>query len=433
MSSLTNSAYSTFVEGNKEELRKFYPVFNGFQNEEDNVDTVLYTNDLNTSAAIVTGTISALSTGAPTPARKYNNVFAYGYTTGVRPLARRTTGYKRITATGVGSGRNFTGFKVSATLGDSVGIVMKVGATATVTVIVRTSSGNEESFTITGVTTSWDLYTVELGTGTITGTPVYSNITEIQITSSIATTVDVYTIAFANNASAFIGQQITIGFDCIDSQEMETIRELADVMCYNYVERKTPTKTGMTLKLTTNNTNYLLNAAGIGEVIKRGLTNVIKTLNSETEGAKDDVTAGVITLATGLVATRFRHVRIGDITLQRVDRVGDIGQYGYHYNSTTGALTVSTDYNGQFPLVTYMDSVIGEYYELRNLKSGVVGNLSFGVDTADGVQIVNEIFKVQLGKITKSSGDANAKQETELEALPYKRGNDYLFGRFSKL
>jgi hypothetical protein len=434
MATLSAQAFQFYTATTKEELRKFPGFFNSYQSYEDNSDNQLYMGDYVSGVSAISTGSAAIGTAQPLLARPNgNSIFTIGVNNS--PLAVRDTAPMTITATGVGSGISQTGnnlstFSVSTT--DFIQVIMKASTSADITVTFGSGGAftNSIAYTFTGVTTSYAGYTAQVSAGTVTGTPVYTALNAIRITSSVAATVDIYVIYTANNKQSFIGYRDTLMIDCLTALDFEINRDTGEIMCFNYVDRVVPTKMSGTVKFTTNTLNNKTEAAFMGETIKRQTTQSLRVLNSATDGAKAAISTGTISIGAGLDTTNTRlMVRLGDLIMGVSTKTGDADAVTCVYDSLGGTLTFSTVYNGLIPTVFYMQDITANYYEWRNLKTGSIGQYSFQRRTADGRTLDYLFYKAMLSKLTPKQNDTNVSHEGEITLLPLTRGTDRVFGK----
>jgi hypothetical protein len=437
MALLNKQAYGYTVSTTKEELRKFIPIFTAYNTEADIADNTIYLGDYATTGAIAGGTIQRLSSPTPQSVNKYGRPFQYGSTIN-RPLTDRTGGLvQRVTSTGVASGREWvTGIKlVSVDLNDFLGVVLKTSVTSgTVSIRFGSDSTNYYTYTITldATSTVYDLKTFRIGAGTATGTPVLTAMDYFAVIGSAAMDIDVFQYATANNPTNFIGATYTLPFDCLVDQTFESTLDTGEIMCFNYVEQVVATKKSFKITVKQNQGMMKTMAAALGTGLKRGLTNTRDVLNSETEGARAAISAGTITLATGLSISRFARVSVDGIALDRVYSASEVTETTYFYNSTTGVMTFSTVYNTLIPTVEYVFATDANYFDNQNLKTGLVGNLMMQRQLVGGTTQVYEFFVAQLTDYKPSATDTNVEYEATFDCFPLTVGTNRRFFTYSE-
>jgi len=442
MSAITATAYDSYKLTDRQEFAAITPVWNGFQTNSDQLTNYIPFSRFNGGAAVSSGTV-ATSTTQPIVARKYTNngsIFQYGVAG--RPAAAISSFGQTVTATGSGSGRTFTGVSFSVPGGDFICLVAKPSTAVTLTFVLR-SGANERVFAFTtssftadsngyvrfvapNATGTYTGVTVTT-TGTVTDTTVFS---EIEVRASGSAVIDCDNLMWATNVEALIGHQLTLGFDCIDELSWEETLETADRKCFNYTTGKTPTDKGITLTVKYNDLQMKIEAAARGEVIKNG-AGFIPVIQNASAGALTSlaISAGALTI-TGLVATQIMSVSVsGGKVLDRVESAAMVNATTYHYNSSTGAFTFSTLYNGAIPTIVYNTAATVDYFDNKNLKTGFVGNMTVTRTAADGTKMIYIFPSVELTKITPEQGDSQVSHTVELTAIPFKDGQDWRFFR----
>jgi hypothetical protein len=440
MANTTAAAFATRVPTTKEELRRWVPVFNSYQNEEDQENYSAYFGDFQTTAVISTGSVTFPSAPVPSAVNKYGNPFNYSNSplfASTRPLVRRGSALPaRVNATGAASGVSWTGqfplFSIDA-LTDYLGIVVQTDTPATnITLRVGTTSSAYYEFTFTASSANtYEFLTAVFSSASVTGSPGLTGLGNfVAVLGAGACNITVHKLSTANNQDGFVGSIQTIRHDCLVDQQLEATLETADIKCFQYIERKV--KTGGAFKIMTksNQTSMKTEAQSYAETMKRGTVTYRRILNSASEGLKSVISAGgtlTTNLQTGLNINQFSQVVIqsgpaAGAVLNRVYSASAVTDTSFFYNTSTGAVTFSTVHAGQYPLIEVVFTTTGNYFTAQNLKTGAVGNLMLQRDLADGPTQIKTFFVAELAEVKFNQTDGNVEQETTYNVYPMSVG-----------
>jgi len=441
MSILLKNSVTDYRLGTVDDYREIQPIANFFNTNADQVERRVYASQYPTRAVIATGTV-ANGTTQPILARKYTNngsVFKFG--TAGRPTSSLDTQSVLITATAADDGATLSGITVDAS-GDYICFLMSPSTSLTISVVLRSSVGNERTFEFTSSAFTPDSngyvrFIARNAVGTYTGYTVADTGTfapsassEVDVTLSAAGNAQFYDIQVGSNPETFLGHQITTIFECLVEGTWTDTLEMADRKCGLYTVGKSAT--GLTLEITlqvrTGNAKNM--AAAKGEVLKRQLVDVMYIQNAQNGGLTSlAVSAGVLNIG-GLNATRIGAVSMpGGVVLDRVETAGLVSETTYHYNATSGDFTFSTVYNDQIPTIVYVASQEGTYFDRKNLKTGFVGQLNVQRKSDTGKTVQWQFPEVEITNVEMTQEDSEPSYTYTLTAIPFVEGTNYRFYR----
>jgi len=442
MPAITRQALKPYKLTDRQEFTTIQPIFNGYNTNADNADKIIYFSDFTGGTSVSTGTVADSNT-QPILARKYENngsVFKFG--SNERPASFSDTTNKRVTATGVNSGRTFTGITYSV---DPTGFIMFVAkeSVGNPRFTLRTTAGNERVFDFTATSfvaesNGYKRYIAPIAVGTYVGVVVSDTgtfnpalITETESTLSVAGNIELDSIHVGNNPGNFLGAGLNLVFNCIDTKTWTETLGTADQKCGNYVTGTTPTEKSLEIEFKYNDLDFNIEANSKGETLKRGAINKPVIINAENGGNNNLAVAAGVVLIAGLVSSRVATVSMNGTTLRRAENIAGVSETSYHYDTVIG-FTFSTVYNGVIPTIIYMLASTGNYFDDKNLKTGFTGNLSITRVGADGTTINWDIPLVELISVTPEQGDAQVSHTIKIRTYPFKEGNTYRFYRVSK-
>jgi len=441
MSALSRQAFAPYLLTDRSEFTQIRPMFNGYNTNPDNSDKILYLSGFTNGAAISGGSV-ANSLSQPVLARKYeNNGSIYRLDSVERPASYADTLGKTVTSTGVGSGFSFTGVTFSV---DEAGFIMFTAkeTTGNPTFTLRTSLGNARTFAFTGasfvaVSNGYKRFIAPIAVGTYAGVTVANvgtfvpgNVTSVEAISSIAAVIDWDSIHLANNVESFIGSHQSLLFSCVDELTWNRTLDTADQKCSNYTTGVTVTNKTLEIDLKYNDLNFGIEAAAIGQSVKRGTVSRPVIINAVSGGNNAlAVTAGVITIA-GLVASRIASVTMNNIPLTRVESIALVNETTYSY--VGGNFNFSTLYNTVVPTIVYLEVSTGNFFDDLNLQTGYTGNLFVTRTSSVGTTLTWELPLVEIVSVTPEQGDAQVTHNVKIKAYPFKEGNNYRFYRQTK-
>lgn len=294
------------------------------------------------------------------------------------PLVGRRANYTRINATAINGGVKYTvAWDLSP---DNWLVVVHKSSTASVSgkVKVRSSVGNESvcAFTTSATTNTWQPSVFQFKTSgatgvTLTGSPVYTTINEVEITLDAISVADIASVYCVNAEGQIIGKISGYSHNCVSEFQFENTLETANLLCGQQVERVTGT--GRTFSITVSGKKFDMQAeaSSMGTSLESRTLYIEETINSDVVGKKT-ISAGTVTL---LASQNISSVYIDGVQLSRVTSATLVPVGGYHYNSSTGVVTVNTQYNGKLPFVKIWNTGSRTTRTVRNLELGYYGYL----------------------------------------------------------
>lgn len=294
------------------------------------------------------------------------------------PLVGRRSNYTRINATAINGGSKWT---VSWDMSnDNWLVVVHKSSTTSVAgkVKVRSSVSNESvgAFTTSATANTWTASIFNFKTSgatgvTITGTPVYTGITEVEITLDAISVCDIAAVYAVNNLDQVIGRIIGYSHTCVSEVAFENTLETANLLCGQQVERVTGSGRTMSMTISSKKFDMLTEASAMGTSLEQKTIYYEDVINSDVIGKKT-ITAGTVTL---LGSQNLSSVYVDGVQFSRVTSATAIPLNAYHYNSSTGVFTFNTQYNGRTPIVRIWNTASRTTRSIRNLEMGYLGYL----------------------------------------------------------
>jgi hypothetical protein len=397
----------------------------GYQTKDTGLlSNFVYLNGSSTLArvAVATGTETQNSTNGPVVATQFNGAYDPATPT-VKPQVAQSYDYTTITAAANNDGSTY---KVTMDLSRDgltgvASAVIRSGAGTAISgkIKLRSSVGNESVYAFTTpATTAWTTFTWNpqvAGSGvTLTGTPVFSGITLLEITlDALSTSVDVAMVSTANHNKLVIGEKFEFKVLNPDSADFKYGFETAVREAYQQQVGKTATGKKPTFEFSTTLQNLILRALVTGTMTKRGQKYITTRINNV---GQKTIAAGAVTFSTGLLISS---VVVNNQILQPVATTALVTQDSYNYNSSTGVMTFSTAFNGATPIVEIDDSVTVNYNENSNLNLGYYVRLVVKKASLDGLGFYQMTFpRVLLENIEIGADAANDKPKVTCSILP---------------
>lgn len=396
------------------------PLIVGYQLSSDVISAEVYwdQNATNPVIAVAGGTITRLTTTPPQKADKFRQNIVLGNLETGRPLVPFQTAYTRIVGTTTAMGAkvavrwNLT--SALAAFGYLPIVVRSPVASQTFTVTLRSTGGNEDLYTFTSsaTTNTWSKPIRILGQAvaggevtTRTGTPAYGAITEVEVL--VNGTLDVAYLDPTENEFGYVGATISKAIPCLASSgQMTDNLKTAEIMCNLLVEGVTPTGRSHTFEFETNDKDLMMISMAMGDSIRASNFDVPRVFSSEGIGARFAIASnGTVNIGIGLNVVHI--VCDGsDLSSNASPTVAASNGNNFCYNSSTGLLTVSTEYAGLIPeiFITYNQSLQAQ--QMRNVKTGFVGYVVITRSTDNN----EELFffpSVQLSFGGETSGESN--------------------------
>jgi hypothetical protein len=362
--------------------------FTGYQVKDTLLNNKLYTDNSTAYPATVVGTatITTVSSRFPLSGDLFETVFNPGDAISQVPLVGQQRDYININATATNGGCKFS-VAWDMSQDNWFAVVNKSSSTSVAGKVKVRSSASQESvlsFTTSATAQTWkvDLYDFKTNGAsgvTFTGTPVFTGITEIEITLDAISTADIALVYGANNYSQIIGSKIAYKHACVSEADLQMTMEISDLLCNQQVEQRTGSGRNVQFTIGSKKKDLEAQAFAMGDVLRRKLGYFIELLNDQNVGGKA-VAAGTITLPASQ-----------NIALVEIDGVGTLKPYhsatnvpvgAYHYTGTT--LTVNTLYNGKIPTIYIWNRVSKLTRQVRNLELGYVGFLQVPRKTESG-------------------------------------------------
>jgi hypothetical protein len=376
--SLATIATTSITSAGTKQFNEYPIYFAGYQVKDDTLTNKLYTEGSSaySATAVATGTTTIQTSRKPLAGDLYNTVFNPADTSVNVPLVAKGKDYTRITGTSINDGAKWTvSWDLSA---DNIfTIVLKSAGTSVAGKLkIRSSASNESvcAFTTSSTANTWERKSFDFKTNgatgvTFTGTPVFTAITEIEVTlDAITTSVDVAMIYGAGNTLQLIGNRLDYAHPCISEMAFENALEKADLLCGQQVVESTGTSRAISVKIGAKKKDIEAEAIAMGNVIKYKSGYFLELINDTNVGNKA-VTAGAITLASGLNIARVYIEGVGN--LKKADSATSITEGGYFYTGTT--LTISTIHNGKVPTIYIFNLKSVLTTQIKDLELGYVG------------------------------------------------------------
>lgn len=329
-------------------------------------------------ANVGTGSETTQTTNRPVDGNLYDNLYYYDNTEAQRPLVGQSLNYKRIACGGTENGGRVYSYLANLSNANWAVIVVKSTGTGVAGKFkIRSSSGNKSvcAFTTSATANTWERKIFDFknnGTPgvTFTGSPVFTAITQLEITlDAISTSVDVAMVYFANNYLEIIGNELKIRQTCISEYAIERTLDTAFLTCKQQEERGTGTGKSVMFNVGTKKQNITVEGMALGDIVQGRTVYTTEVINSANVGNRA-ITAGVIALTPNL---NIDTVFIGDQQLASYHTATGVPLNGFHYNSTSGDLTVNTAYNNKVPTIKVNSAINLPSIQDKGLKLGYVG------------------------------------------------------------
>jgi len=367
---------------------------------------------------IATGTNAQESVNLPV-----SGEIVYSPTTSA-PLVGQARNVTKISATAADDGAELT-VAWDMTNDDYFVIVLKSSGTSTAGVVnIKDSTGTAYStcsFTTSATANTWEKFVFDFKNDSasnvaITGTPDYTDITDIEITlDTLSTDATVAMTYSVNNLNQVIGTAITLDYTtCPSASTLTQNFETTDLVCKQLTKRKIATGRAPTLELTNKTEDLLRSAAVNGSAVKRDSQYVFEKIYG-TEFNSSAIAAGAISLGTGLV---IGLVKIGERTLSPVPDATLVSATSYHYATSTGTMTFATSNNGETPTVWAENSVTLDNFDVAGLELGYIGRMYITRVSEQGTKIYNTAYKAQLTIGDESGADDGDEITTSFAFLP---------------
>lgn len=378
-----------------------------------------------------TGTRSVVSTAPSAQAKSNGNFFYPSNTTPFNPLRGNNspTFSLRVVAAAANDGIKLTFATPVDISGDEfASMVVATGtASAAFSIKIRSSTSNESVFTSTGSSvantftrSTWRPVNVPTNTlVTLTGSPVFTAVTAVEITLAAAGYIDLYSFLTAQDQFLIPGEQVRFSFGCIAALEAQRNLDTAEVTCGNAVADLVALKNAPKISITTDEQNFFLTALCTDTLPKNRLTAVATKAGSF-------VVSGTGTVALGSGVKEIAKVKANGINLgPTID--GLPTDKTYKFDSTTGTLTFATDTNNNFigysnllapndpkyMEIEYFDFQFKPVYDLKQNSLG----FRFWFDTKSGVKGTQYVALLTLESI--GAKDGNDQPKYNLQALQY--------------
>jgi len=384
-------------------------IFNGYQVKDTFINNKLYADNSSAfpSTVVGTATLNLRTSNSPLAGNLFETLFNPGNSSALIPLVGQKRDYLNINATAINGGArwavswNMT-FDSWATL-----VIKSTGASIAGKLKFRSSGSNESvcAFTTSATANTWtnisrfDFKTVA-GAVTFTGTPVFSNITEVEITLDAVSQIDVAMIYGVNNYSQIIGEKIGYAHPCVSEANFENTLEMSELLCNQLVEQKTGSGRAVSLTVGSKKKDIEAQSIGLGDIIKMKQGYFIDIINDENIG-KRVVTAGAITLVGGL-----------NIALVEIDGIGVLKPFhtatavpenAFFYTGTT--FTTNPLYNGRIVKIYIWNLSNKATREIKGLEMGFVGFLQMPRRTESGKYEYITTRKAQVTLQTEGFND----------------------------
>jgi hypothetical protein len=352
MSSLAISTID-YKRGNKALVKKGYFVYTIYQYKDfsnllpDECKTI-YLNgradQIWAPTAVSGGTFTAMTHGVRRADQNYTFRPSHRTTAADRAYLPENapTDAIQITAAGANQGIRITApFNLSKSF--KLCIVVS-GTTASVAgkIKIQSTPGTNESvcsFTTSATVGQATRHVFDFQTNgstgvTWTGTPVFSTVTNIEITLDAAGTIGLYGIFFTANDFQVPGQILTSRFNCIDEYGREEGYEDAKQMCANSIVGSVGTGRAPTINVTSTTTNQYIEAISKGFVP----TVMIEQRLTKLQGTYTVPSTGPFTVTLPSLPN-VDHIMLQNAGMVNITTTGVANDNFALYNPTTGVLT----------------------------------------------------------------------------------------------
>lgn len=399
-------------------------IFTGYQVKDTTLENKLYTEGSSAYPATVVGTATAtiITSRKPLSGDLYETVFNPADTSANIPLVGQSKNYTNINATAINGGAKWT-VAWNMTSDNWFSIVVKsTGTSVAGKLKIRSSASNESvcTFTTSATANTWERKTFNFKTNgatgvTFTGTPVFTAITEIEVTLDAVSQADVALVYGANNLSQLIGAKISIAHPCVSEFAMENTLETVDFICGQQAIGSTGTSRAFTIKIASLKKDIESQSLGMGDVLKVK-SNYVQELVNDTNIGNRAFSAGALTIATGQIIARIYVDGVG--MLKEADSATTVPEGAYHYNSGTGVITVNVLYNGKVPTIYIWNNKSLLTSQVKNLELGYVGYLSIPRKLESGKYQYNIFRKAQVMMEAETMADDGDKLNFMYKVYP---------------
>ncbi len=355
-------------------------------------------------------------------------LFDFNHSPSQVPSVGQARTYTRLTASAANGAAKIPVAWNMSTNKFGVFVLRSTGAATTGTVKFRSSIGNEitKDFTLSSTAGVVSVVSVDLtDPTTYTGTPVLSNITEVEV--QIATSgnsLEVAMVYGVDNFAQIIGTKIVLPYTCVSSINWENTIETAQLACQQLTEKEIATGRTVKFNLTAKKRNLLMLALASGKVPASSTIDIIEVANDSQNG-KRTITAGTITITAGQKIAAV--IVNGNSLIESMrDSTTNLDPSEYHYNSTTGVLTFNSALNGYIPVVYVNSTTTIENFDVSGLELGYIGKLYITRDTEGGSsKEYIKAYKVQLLQAVSNMADDGDEIEMQHTLLPDPNGKFY--------
>lgn len=369
------------TSGGTKQFGEYPIIFKFYQTKDSIVNNKLYTDGSSAypATAVGTGSVSTVESRLPLAGDLYETVYNPANSSNQVPVVGKQRNYTRVNCGGTANGG--AKWNVNWDLSAENWFAIAVKATATSIagkVKVRSSASNEYSlaFTTSATANTWETKYFDFKTSgstgvTITGSPVPTTITEIEVTLDVlSTSCDVALVYGTSIPQQIIGQAITFMMPCVSEFAFENTLETADLLCNQQVKQSLSTGRTISVKVGTKSKDVIAQAYALGDVPKRKAGRFLELYNSTNVGNRA-ISAGAVTVGSGL---DFASIYIDGVgTLHPVNSATNVPEGGYHYTGST--LTFNTVHNGKTPTIYIFNTITKVTRTIQNLELGYVGYL----------------------------------------------------------
>lgn len=356
--------------------------YTAYQVKDTILENKLYLDNSSAYPATVVGTatLTTVTSRKPLAGDLYNTVYTPADIAVNVPLVGQSRNYTNINATAINGGAKWS-VNWNMSNDNWFSIVVKSTSTSVAGKLkIRSSASNESvcTFTTSATANTWERKTFDFKTNgatgvTWTGTPVFTGITEIEVTLDAISTADVAFVYGANNLSQLVGAKLSYAHPCVSEFAMENTLEMADYLCGQQVIGSTGTGRTINIKIAALKKDIEANAIGLGDVVKVK-SNYVQELVNDTNVGNKAFSAGTLTITANQIISRIYVEGVGQ--LKEADSATTVAERAYHYNSSTGVITVNTLYNGKVPTIYIWNNKALLTTQVKNLELGYVGYLS---------------------------------------------------------
>ena len=354
-------------------------VFTGYQVKDSLIDYKIYTNNSSANLVVPQGagaTVQVINTDFPPNGDLFTTLYNPSITNPILPLVGVKKDYVRIARSSAAGGAKIAVQWDLSLQNWFVLIAKSTAASVAGKLIIRSSSGNQAecSFTTPTTANTWARFIFNFKTNgapgvSFTGTPNFSNITELEISLDAAnTSVDVAMLYAVNNYSQIIGNKIVYKHSCISEFAFDNTLDFADLLCNQQVSQRTGTSRKIEITIGAKRKDIEAQAIALGDIIRLKTGYFLELINDDNVGQRV-ITNGSITLPSNL-----------NIALVEIDGVGVLKEYhqntgipegAYHYSGST--LTVNSIYNGKIPRIYIWSKENKPTRTISNLDLGFLG------------------------------------------------------------